>query len=158
MATETANDIEAPDRYYAYRETRTYQRKPIVSDEFEDGQDELRRLYRSLAMCRVPEDEDAPSPTDYALDRAYELIGQAGYVMMREQWTFPRGYVVVNDRRGIRIEWWRERTHCVTLVVAHDPQAPPSYVFSKLTADGAGDMHPAYPGLLAKLLSDLHAG
>jgi hypothetical protein len=72
------------------------------------------------------------------------------------KWKFPKGFVSTDEYGGLRIEWWHERTHCITLAVGHDEKSP-SYVFIKR---GEGDkgvvQRQVFPAWLASRLGELN--
>ena len=125
---------------------------PVVYDEFATGAAGLRQTYRNLASLwvRNPDEDEWVEPSQHALERAYSILERASYGMS----DFPTGSASTDDSGGIRIAWWKGRTHCVTLVAGHNQQSP-SYIFVKHGAADRGSMSPAFPGVLASCLSRL---
>lgn len=137
-------------------------RRPVVPDEFADGAVGLRAIYGELrSLCISDPTEENSQPSDSALARTWEILEGTAYAMMQNRvdadrsWDFPKGYVNVDDCGGIRIEWWHGRSHCVTLVVGHDANAP-TYIFVKSgTADDGRMIRRVYPNRLALRLHEL---
>lgn len=121
---------------------------PPVKGELEFA--EFESLSNDLVALLHPQpddDDEAVSPTMFAFGNGFLLLGKTREVMRRNyvrsqdpNWRFPRGYVSTDDLGGLRFEWWHNRTHCVTLVVGHDENAP-SYVFVKWGPNDKGTVH-----------------
>jgi len=119
--------------------------KPVVVDEACVGVDGLKRIYRELAaMCASLDEDDDPVPTRDVLERVYYILERTSYTFDEPnrdphspQIEFPSGYVTSTDDGGVRIEWWKQREHCVVLTVLSDGR---EYIFQKLD-DSDGQVH-----------------
>jgi hypothetical protein len=139
-------------------------KNPVVPDEFGSGADGLRKIYNDLkGLFVVDPDDDSAPPSGRTLKRAYAILEQTAYAMMRQQTRsvdsnslFPRGYVTTDDKGAIRVEWWREQTHCVSLVVGGSKKSKP-YVFVKVGSSDRGHIEPeVIPAQLAARLKELN--
>lgn len=97
----------------------------------EAGSSGLEQIRRELALLRSePEENEFVRPTEYALQRIEEILEQTASAIAE----FPVGYVTTDEKGGIRIEWWHERTDCVHLVVGPTESAE-QYLFYKFGDD-----------------------
>jgi len=121
-------------------------------DEFRQGS-ELGTIMARIAALWSPEDSDDVIPTPETLKRTVELLQSTAYQLQHKA-PFPAGHVSSMEDGEIRIEWWKGRGHCVTLVV-HD-QLEKSYVFVKLDG-GEGILEQRLlPARLASRLDELN--
>lgn len=136
---------------------QTVRREPVIPDEFDSNAvNSLKDIFsqlRSLWNCGDPE-EDCVEPSPRAFGQTLAVIEGTAYSMMQNQTSFPRGHVITDDDGGIRIEWWHERSKCVTLVIGATEESE-EYVFVKLGEDEGEMNNRILPARLAEQLGQI---
>ena len=133
---------------------------PVVPDESAAGADGLRTIYSEIQSLIRDSECEEDKPTSYSIEKTWHLLEQIAYAMMIYRakkddvtWSFPAGYVTSDGCQGIRIEWWKDRTHCVHLIVGKDPNAK-EYVFHRLNENDSGKLNKRL--LPHRIASQLH--
>lgn len=107
----------------------------------------VAKTFKSLSSLLYPED-DSPQPDEEALRRICEIAEEAAIVINAhyagaggkdECWAFPSGHASVDEKAGVLLEWWQDRTYCVWLGVGPGADAP-VYIFHKWGPDDVGSM------------------
>lgn len=97
--------------------------------------DNLDIMCADLMGLENAAEDDATPPTQKALKRAFEILRHTAEAMTPAK--LPRGFVTTDDRGGVRLEWWRGRTHCVTVAIDAESRDQ-TYMFVKVGAQDRG--------------------
>lgn len=130
-----------------------FQSPPPPGEDNLHGSENLQSIYHQIGSLCGPEmeDDEIVPPTRRAVERTFYLLEEIVNSLMASNSRFPEGFVTTDDRGGLRIEWWQQRTHCVTLVIDAKDESK-DYVFKKLD-DGKGTMNrPVVPQEIAEQL------